>query len=165
MCKPFTLFINVKAFFIMALFWIFGYVFGRIFFGNGKEWWLFWWTIFLPSLKSCAKLKDLNIGLGVHDQIARTRFLKDAIYVGRSSYWYVCGMRMHYERKAIFICSFVFVDLSASTRSVEQWLICMRSNWVSVVIDMYVECGCITKEKRSPSVHLILLTFRPVQGV
>ena len=32
MCKK--LFINVKAFFIMALFWIFGYVFGRIFFFN-----------------------------------------------------------------------------------------------------------------------------------
>mgnify|MGYP006962886582 FL=1 len=42
--------------------------------------------IFLPFLKSCAKLKDLNIGLGVHAEIARTRFLKDAIYVGRSSY-------------------------------------------------------------------------------
>ena len=41
--------------------------------------------IFLPFLKSCAKLKDLNIGLGVHAEIARTRFLKDAIYVGRSS--------------------------------------------------------------------------------
>ena len=42
--------------------------------------------ICLPFLKSCAKLKDLNIGLGVHAEIARTRFLKDAIYVGRSSY-------------------------------------------------------------------------------
>ena len=105
--------------------------------------------IFLPSLKSCAKLKDLNIGLGVHAEIARTRFLNDAIYVGRSSYWYVCGMRMHYERKTIFICSFVFVDLSASTRSVEQWLICMRSNWVSAVIDMYVECGYITSREKT----------------
>ena len=38
--------------------------------------------IFLPFLKSCAKLKDLNIGLGVHAEIARTRILKDDIYVG-----------------------------------------------------------------------------------
>ena len=41
----------------------------------------------------------------------------------------------------------------------------MQYMLADLVIDMYVECGCITQEKRSLSVHLFLLTFRPVQGV